>query len=218
MPSSTEICNLALAHVGSSKLITSLTEKSDEARACNQFFDQTRQEVLREFPWHFTTRFQELALIEEQPTNEWGFSYGYPSDALTIRRILSGIRRDTIESRARFRVVRGESSQVIFTDTVDACAEYTVNETDAGRFPVDFVNALSWKIALYIAPRLTEGDPFKVMREIQRGYVAAIGIAVSSFANERGEDRKPESESITIREGIIGAEGTRQSFLDFFLP
>ena len=46
MPSATDICNRALSRVGEAR-ITSLTDDSKQARACNSAYAHIRDEVLR---------------------------------------------------------------------------------------------------------------------------------------------------------------------------
>src|SRR4051812_32897245 len=89
------ICNMALGHLAVGKAIGALTEASQEARACLRFYEQARDEVLRDFPWPFATTVEALALVAVQPTTEWGYSYRYPLNCLALRRIPSGVRNDT---------------------------------------------------------------------------------------------------------------------------
>ena len=47
-----EICNLALSHVGDSK-ITTLTDANPAARKCNQWYAIARDSLLRSYRWNF---------------------------------------------------------------------------------------------------------------------------------------------------------------------
>lgn len=131
------ICNLALHHLATGKQITSLTEKSEEARVCNVFYDQVKDEVLRDFAWPFATVTVTLELVQQQPTFEWGYSYRMPSDCLAARRILNGTlavgpfpntfnplgpyptplgRVLTAQTRIPYRVMADASGGLIYTD------------------------------------------------------------------------------------------------------
>jgi len=88
--SQVSIANLALANLNSTKFITSFDDTTSEARLCAQFYDQVKDEVLRDFAWPFATVTVSLVLVEMQPTLEWGYSYRLPSDCLAARRLLSG--------------------------------------------------------------------------------------------------------------------------------
>lgn len=80
---------MSLRHLGVGKMIGSFTDASEEARACSFFYDQAKDEVLRDFQWPFATVTVSLALVQQQPTYEWGYSYRLPSDCLAARRILN---------------------------------------------------------------------------------------------------------------------------------
>lgn len=105
----TDICNLALGHLGHSVEIaanTVLTERSKAARVFRRILSSTRQEVLRDFTWSFATGFATLVLIEEKPTNEWDFSYRIPEDCIRVRRVFADIgRKQGLRKRVAFRVV-----------------------------------------------------------------------------------------------------------------
>jgi hypothetical protein len=201
MASSTEIANLALSHLGVGSEISDLDmERSQEALACRRFYSTARNATLRDFPWPFATKIAALGLIEEDPNDEWGYSYQYPSDCLDAIRILSGIRNDNRQSRVPYKLANGDSGQVIFTDQEDAELEYTKLETDTSRYPPDFVLALSLRLAAYIAPRLTGGDPFKVGTRAFQMYEAELNRAKASGTEENQAEEDPESELIRARD------------------
>lgn len=201
MASSTEICNLALSHLGVGKEIAALeTERSQEASACRRFFDLARDEALRDFAWPFATKIIALGLVEEEPNDEWNYAYRYPTDCLNLRRILSGTRNDTRQTRVPHRIARDDSGRLIYTDTENAEAEYTILVDDPEQYPPDFTMALSLLIASYIAPRVTGGDPFKMGDRALRLYALSIEKARANSINEEQTEEHPESEFIRGRE------------------
>lgn len=195
-----DIYNLALSHLGIGKEVGSLTEKTEEARACNRYFSITKDAMLRYFPWPFSTKIDALALIEEDPNDEWAYSYQIPSDCLNIKRILSGSRNDSRQERVSYKLTKGASGTVIFTDMEDAQAEYTVLTDDSTLYPVDFGLALSFRLAAYVAPRLTNGDPFKMGDRAMQMYEYELRKAQATVANEEQPDQLPDSEFIRGRE------------------
>lgn len=199
MASSTEICNLALSHLGG-KEIANLEEKSEEARACKRFYETVRKEVLRDFPWPFATKVATLNLIEEEPTSEWAYSYRYPTDCLYFRKILSGFRNDNRQSRVSYRIAQDQSGKLIYTDTEEAEGEYTVNANDPILYPPDFTMAFSFLLAYYIAPRVTGGDPFKLKDSAMDAYDQKIRKARANARNEEQSEEDPESELIRARD------------------
>lgn len=203
MATDTDIANLALYHLGVGVDIADLTtESSTEAAACRKFFDQARQQTLRDFEWPFASKQAALGLVTTAPTTEWSYSYQYPADCLKFRRILSGTRNDSYQSRVPFKIVYGTSGNEIYTDFVSAVGEYTVDVTGAalGRMTEDFVMAVSLRLAAYIAPRLTAGDPFKMGQRAMQLYQVELGLAAANAYNEEQGDITPESEFVRGRD------------------
>lgn len=201
MSTTADICNLALSHLGVGTEISSLdNDRTAVGAACRRFFDICRKQVLRDASWPFATKFAALGLVASEPTTEWGYAYQYPSDALKIRRIPSGIRTDTHQSRIPFREAYGASSRLLYVDLENANVEYTVDVDEASRFPPDFVMAMSLRLAVYIAPRVTSGDPFKLGERAGRLYTMEFGAAVTNSLAEGQQDTAPEAESIRARE------------------
>lgn len=211
MPSATEIANLAMIHMGAQPIANIDTEKSVAATTAKRLFALLRDLVLRDFPWPFSTKIITMQLVEEDPNEEWAFSYRYPPDSLKLRRILSGVRNDTANTQIRLKITRDDSGLLILTDQSEAELEYTFRETDTGRFPADFTNALALLLAANMAPKLTGGDPFNLGARAFQRYVAEISIARGAAADEESLDRQVESEFVLEREGDVGA-GTRQPF------
>lgn len=194
------ICNLALAHVGSTKGIASLTERSEEARSCQRFYEQTRDEVLQAFPWPFAAAVSPLALVAEDPTDEWAYSYRLPADCLAPRRIQNGLSRvDTPATRVPYAVIRDASGLLVLTDKESAVLEYTMRATDPAFYPPDFVQCLALKLAVWIAPAVTKGDPGKLGVRAFQLYQLQLAEAWASAANVGQADPAPESDFITCR-------------------
>lgn len=204
MASEADIANMALSHLGIAEEIATLTEASDEARACNRFYETCRDACLRDFPWPFATKFATLALVEEieDETNEdeWGYSYRYPTDCSKILRLRSGVRNDTRQSRAPYEIAKDTSGRIIYTDQEDATIKYIETITDPERFTPDFVLMLSFRLASMIAPRLTAGDPYKLGAQAYQKYDIEQRRAQATALNEGQIDEEVDSEFIRGRE------------------
>lgn len=194
--SETVIANMALSHLGVGKQIASLTESSEEARACNLFYEPTRDELLRSAPWPFAKKQDSLAVVETDPTDEWGYSYTYPTDCLMIRRLCSGTRNDSRQTRVPYQLYYSESSTLIYCDLAEAdfIIEYTVRVENTSRFQPDFDMALSYLLASRISPRLSKGDPFKVGDRALKLYGMAYSIASANAFNEEQAEEDVVSE------------------------
>lgn len=100
------ICNRALASIGTRSTIASLTEDSNEAIACAQVYEATRDELLGMAFWNFARKTATATLIKSAPgtpTNTdtpaatwqtsypappWLFEYAYPFDCLQVRMVV----------------------------------------------------------------------------------------------------------------------------------
>ena len=201
MSSSVEICNLALSHLGINKEISNIeTERSIEALACRRFFPICRDATLEDFEWPFARRFADLALVEEDPTDEWAYSYRYPTNAITIRRILSGVRNDTLQSRVPYEIVNDDAGKLIYTDLDDASIEYTYRVTNSEHFSPAFVIAMSYRLAHMIAPRLTAGDSRDLGGNAFKFYLMHIANAKALSLKEEAPDYPSDAELIRGRE------------------
>lgn len=216
MATKTEISNLAISHLGIGKEISNFdTDKSEEAQACRRFYEIAKEATLADLDWTFATKFADLNLVKEDPTNEWNYSYRYPSDCLILRRILSGIRYDTNSSRIPYRVVKDEAGKLIFTDQRNACVEYTQNITNSSLHSADFNLALSFRLASYIAARLTGGDPFKLKQEMIGQYDLELGKAKKRNMGEETPEPMPESDLIRARNGQNLSDPRADRYFDY---
>lgn len=194
------MCNLALSHDGVSKEIANVeTENSANAAACRRFFEPARDETFRDFNWPFAKKFVTLGLVESDPNTDWAYSYRYPSDCMRIRKILSGIRNDSRQSRVVYERASDDSGGLIFTDEANAVLKYTKKVTDVGLFTPDYIMMFSLLLASYIAPRVTAGDPFKLGERAFKLYAFSKTKAEATAFNEEQDDELVESEFIRVR-------------------
>jgi hypothetical protein len=207
--SEAQLCNAALSALGLDADIQALDETSAEARACNLFYENTRDEVLRDFPWPFARQVTATALsvVVGQP-NEFTYQYREPADSLRPLRLLpygtvTGVTTGRLETAAtRVKFVRREDSSggLIWTDFYNPVLEYTALVEDVARFPPDFSAALALLLASYIAPRLTGGDPHKLGERSLIKYQWRIQTARANAANEDAQELPTDSELILARE------------------
>ena len=207
--SPTGIANLALSHLASGVEIQNIdTEKSAEALACRRYYESAVRRALRDFPWPFATRTVTLSLVSgppAPPTNEWQYSYTYPSDCLRAVRIPNGITRQrSPDNDVPFRIQNdGDGNLLIFTDQKSAMLEYTMYLSDPTQYTPDFLMAVSFLLAAYIAPRLARGDQFKLGARAYQLYQQEIERARDNALNEQTDDQLPDGEFIRAREGFL---------------
>jgi hypothetical protein len=200
MSSATRIGNLALAHLGTGKQIANLEQdQSQEGVALRLFYHIARQELLRDYRWPFATRIEALALLLEDPNEEWSYSYRYPANCLDLRKIQSGQRLDARATKVKLRVGQDAAGLVIFTDQDSAIAEYTVDEENVAKFHPDFFMALSFRLAAYVAPQVTKGDPLGMQSKMFDRAILWSRNASANAMNEESPDEALDSEFIRAR-------------------
>lgn len=199
--STTEICNLALSHLGISKEIGNVdSDNNANANACRRWFDDARDETFRDFNWPFATKYATLGLVETTPNTDWAYSYRYPSDCARFRKVLNTVRNDTRQSRVPTEIASDDSGRLIYCDSEDAVGKYTRKVTDVSLFTQDYVALLSLLLASYIAPRVTAGDPFKLGERAYSLYIQSKTKAEATAFNEQQDDEVVDSEFIRARD------------------
>jgi len=197
MTTEVDVCNLALGALGSRAKIASLTENSQEARYCNTYYAQSRDAVLEEIDWPFAAQQQSLALLEENPTQDWGYSYGMPNNCLKARKI---VQVDRMANPVPFTIAANAalSSKIIMTDQKDAILRYTGKITVPNMFAPSFVAAMAAKLAAFIAMPITRN--IKIADSMGKQYLIAIRVAAASALNEVQSDEPDDADWIKARE------------------
>lgn len=191
-----QICNMALGHIGHTKFIADLAERSNEASVCNLYYEQARDMTLEAYPWPEATKYGALGLVEEEPNDDWDYAYQVPSDCLAARRIVTSLGRQD-PNPPPFLTGYAASGRLLYTDEAEATLEYTVRLEDPALFRPMLGEAISWYLAFLIAPGLAKQKGvadgcFKV-------WQMAIDRAQASAANEGQAPPEPDSEFIRSR-------------------
>lgn len=192
-----QIANMALGHCGVAGGITNVaSDQTPEGIACRIYLDVSVEEALEDFSWLESSAYGELALVEEDPNDEWGYSYRYPTDCVFAQRIVgTGHRRDP--TPPAYEVGQDDQGKLIYTDKPDAVLKYTKRIVDAGRFSKTFALAISWRLAMYVAPVVTRMPG--IADRLNKGYNTAIVRARARAMNEGQKDPEPEADHIQAR-------------------
>ncbi len=196
MASEVEIGNLALGYVGVAHEISSLDEDSTEAEQVKRFYATTRDEILRgPFVWPFARRYVALALVAEDPNDDWAYAYRYPTDCVRALRLVDGHRIQT--TRIPWEVASDDTGRLIYTDQADAVLRYVKRIEDPEQFDASFVEALAWRLASKLAIPLSRSA--KERDYAFQRYRIELATAQANAANEGETDDDPEPESIRAR-------------------
>ena len=199
MASKIFICNLALSNVGKAN-ISSMTEDSAEARACNQFYDHTRDLLLQSYPWNFAGKTQALGQITNDKPGQWAYAYTRPTDCLKVRWLRPQYSKDAprLTEQQELSYPHEVEGQSIYCDLSPAFLRFTFKLEDPSKYPPQFVDALSWHLAVRLAMPLVK-DP-KVRADAWQVATQTTGQAQMSDANEEQHSSDIESEFVEVRD------------------
>ena len=179
-----QICNLALGHVGESRVIQSLTEESEPARRCRLVYADARDGLLEGHDWSFARRHAILSLSGQPAPNLWLYAYARPADAQAIRMVYDENTDLSLNQENKlFELGYGsEGERLIFTDVYQARCRYTARITDATRFPQTFLDALALKVAVQIAMPLTGSR--QILQDVSQRYAQMYYQATLADASQ----------------------------------
>jgi hypothetical protein len=201
MASETDICNLALAHLGDTAAVASISppDGSVQAQLCARFYAIARDSLLESHTWGFATRRASPALLGDA-LPEWAYAYAQPAGVLSVIAILPPGSSDdysitpgvpyatggTYVPQAFSCEVDANGNNVVYTDQADALMRFTAIVTDTSKFTPLFTLALSWHLAGMLAGPMLKGDAgaaeAKRCAQVAQAYLAS---ATESDAGQR---------------------------------
>ncbi len=198
MSAQTDLCNAAVMLCGVGVEIASIDERSPEAEACKQFYDTTLERLAVKLKLPELTKRVALALVEEDPCDEFEFSYGVPSDCVAPLKIVSGDIPETSDTHIPFKRVNKDGFDVLWTNEDDAQLEYIFRPDNEAQFPPLFAEAFEYALAVRIAPRMVE-DPSKLAPLVKYLEEQARQSARAASMNQHFPGKPPEAEQIRNR-------------------
>lgn len=144
MATEVSICSNALLLLGE-KTITSLTDGTTRANLCNQFYAETRDDVLRGHPWRFAIARETLAQ-DALYTASWEYAYAFPLPSYCLRVIATSIDGDDAWQREGASLVcNSEAVSIKFIKQI----------TDTAKFDANFIKLLEYELAMKLAKPVT---------------------------------------------------------------
>lgn len=190
------IINMALAHVGWTQFITARSQLLNQTAVLNLFYDQAVEYALEDFAWGFARRYVTLGLVEEDPNDDWTFSYRYPTGTAKVRRIVTSLGL-LDPNPAPFSIGQDDTGKLVYTDQEDAVVETTKLITTTAQFPAMFVEAVSWWLAGLSCPGLAKDR--KQAAGCFQMYSLVLQRAQAKDRNESQDHPELESEAIRSR-------------------
>ena len=175
MASRTEIANLALGHLGQSRIVD-LSQNSPAAEALRDCWAPAREATLRAHHWNFATARTTLAPLAEAPAFEWSYQYPLPADycrLVSVNEVLAGTRDCPFVVEGGRLLSHEANARVVYVRNVEATELW-----DA-----DFVLAFSFQLAELAAPRLSNdgGQAARIaLRKQEAGLTAMLSDATET--------------------------------------
>jgi len=150
MASEVSICNRALQKLGATR-ITSLTQDSVTARACNVAYEHVRDAELRAHRWSFAIARTSIAADADEPEFGRANSFQLPVDFL---KLIPPYVEDDWNSRDW--IIEGR--KILTDDASPLEIRYIKKETDPQQMDPLFREALSCKLAMELCEELTQSN------------------------------------------------------------
>lgn len=151
MASEVDLCNNALGQLGEEG-ITSLDDNSKKARICKRFYPDTRDTVLRAYPWRCAIEFQDLTQlsgIDVITGSEFAYTYQLPTDPWCLRALLLNNDKSIM-----WEVI----GRKLCTDEPTVNLRFIKRVTDPGSFDTLLYDSISARMAMKLAYPIT-GKP-----------------------------------------------------------
>jgi len=184
MPSQTDVANAALRLIGGGR-ITSFTDGSKEANACQDLYTDLLDGLLRKHFWNFATKRERLARSSTAPGFEFSYAYPVPSDWLRTVRVSDN---DAGTGTIVYRQEQVAGQRCIVCSAEAVYLEYVARETDPNMWSADFVQAMEYALARDLAVPIAESNTLREeMRKEAKDRLAAAAStdAAGSFPRQR---------------------------------
>lgn len=161
--SAVQICNNALLRLGTNT-ISSLTDGTTAANACNQSYEPTRDSLLRRHFWNFATTRASLASDAVAPSFGYATQFTLPTDYVRTRGIDQQVYTYKIEG-----------TKLLTDATAPLNLIYIARLTDVTKYDPLFVDALILALVIKIGPRILGNgfNPATYAEEFSQTLLAA---------------------------------------------
>lgn len=193
MTTPTELCNLALAHLGQAR-ISDYSERSPAAEHCRRAFDHTRRLCLRDYDWNFAIRRTTLTAADAAPAFDWGYSYPLPEDCLRVL----GVNQRPGGTRLTDYAIEGRA---ILSNAATCQVRYVADATDVSDWDAVFCSYFAYRLAAAIAPSLRLDPQAGQQMEQMAAAIREQAREADAVESQPRVTRLDQSEIIEEREG-----------------
>jgi hypothetical protein len=196
-----KLFNLALSALLLSKQISDTeTDTSTEAKVLRTHYDIALRKALQDMDLNAASVTETLELVEEDPNDLWDYAYKYPTNCSFLRRIVSGYNKDNRTTQIPRATGVHEGVKVIFTNEMEADAEYIPHDIGLAQLSASAGMAISYQLAILAAPLIVGKGADKLrtnLYEMYKVYKAEAQehdrLENASFDEDSGESEFVES-------------------------
>jgi len=182
--SKVDICNLALDLLGGATVVDIDTPTDATEGLLSRWYDQSREQALREHPWKFATKRAILAASNVDPAFEYSSAFPVPSDFLRLLDVQDADGA-TLINDYQLENNDGVLSVLSRNSATSLRIRYVYNITDISKFSPDFVMYLAMTLALSLAYKVTQSNTSVKRIQSIRADLGKLSKAVS------GQERQP---------------------------
>lgn len=186
MASKVDVCNAALGMLGATR-ITSLTDSSENARTCNEYYDFALAAFLEHRNWPGFLDRAALAELTDTPAFGWAAQYQLPSDFVRVVKVM-----DTSETEIDY--VR-EGSKILCNTEDTIYLSYVAHDDDPTLLSPKMAWALGRKLAALIAYKITKSRDMAEQQE----KLFAIEAAEAGTAQAEQQGHVDQTDPWTVR-------------------
>ena len=192
------IANTALKRLGDDT-ITSFTQTpaTKSSNAVNDFYTETRDDLLRSHNWNFATKRIKLARESVAPAFRYDHAYRLPADWI---RTVSVHNNDAGTGVIEFKEENQDNQNVLVSSADDIYLRYIARITDPNRMPADFQRSLSRLLAAAMAIDLTSSNT--VRREVEEEAAGLVRRAKSTDSMGPTPEQRPRGSWANSRGGF----------------
>lgn len=199
MRSDVEIVNAALTLLGEGRIM-SLAENTKPARESNAIYGIVRDSLISSYNWSFSKSRAALPALVDPPVGEqFSLQYQLPTDCLRVimvGNVYVGVDLSSYRS-APSSEYSIEGRKILTNFGSPLSVVYASRITDSTQFSASFCEALSTKLASYLAEPLTQSDSKRARAEA--AFKQALSNAVRANAIEMPPQGIPDDEWIMSR-------------------
>jgi len=160
--SSLSICSDALILLGAAP-ISSFTEGTDSAQACDRLYPDLRDNILSSYEWTWSIKKVQLARLATAPTNEWKYAYQLPGDMLSG---VIAVFETSGTSQQPLRYGWEIYGDQLFTNLETVYIDYQATVTES-KMPNYFVRllrtAMAAELGLVVTDQVAKADYFRAI-------------------------------------------------------